>query len=357
MANRTAEPDESITGTALATINAPADGVMALAHMPDADFKSRLDAMKRGITRQRTIQKELMIGPTEENPEGEDYGVIPGTKKPTLLKPGAEKLCNFYGLVPTFSQQVVVGDGVHSPVLRVLCECRLHRTNDDGPVVGMGLGAANSWERKHRYRSADRACPACGVAGTIRRSGYERNGDKGWYCHTRAGGCNATFHSKDPAIVDQQGGRVENPDPYDVENTLVKMAKKRALVDATLTATATSGLFAQDIEDLEPTNRPTTTDAAEEPDTGRQPGDEPPDHEEPPTEITIEQMLEAFHSINASWQDAKFRVYVNGRVGRELPADAPVGSLTQAERKILLGCIAFTLDERAKKKAAKGAAK
>ena len=29
-----------------------------------------------------------------------DYGVIPGTKKPTLLKPGAEKLCRLFNLRP-----------------------------------------------------------------------------------------------------------------------------------------------------------------------------------------------------------------------------------------------------------------
>ena len=31
---------------------------------------------------------------------GKDYGVIPGTDKPTLLKPGAEKLCSLFGLTP-----------------------------------------------------------------------------------------------------------------------------------------------------------------------------------------------------------------------------------------------------------------
>ena len=32
-----------------------------------------------------------------------DFGEIPGTNKPTLLKPGAEKLCNFFGLEPEFT--------------------------------------------------------------------------------------------------------------------------------------------------------------------------------------------------------------------------------------------------------------
>ncbi len=45
--------------------------------------------------------------------------------------------------------------------------------------------------------------------------------------------------------------RAENPDPADQYNTVLKMAKKRALVDAVLTATAASDCFAQDLEDLE----------------------------------------------------------------------------------------------------------
>ena len=32
-----------------------------------------------------------------------DFSEIPGTSKPTLLKPGAEKLCNFFGLEPEFT--------------------------------------------------------------------------------------------------------------------------------------------------------------------------------------------------------------------------------------------------------------
>jgi hypothetical protein len=31
-----------------------------------------------------------------------DYGVIPGTKKPTLLKPGSEKLCRLFSLRPSY---------------------------------------------------------------------------------------------------------------------------------------------------------------------------------------------------------------------------------------------------------------
>ena len=39
-------------------------------------------------------------------------------------------------------------------------------------------------------------------------------------------------------------------EPEDADNTILKMAKKRALIDAVLTVTAASDIFAQDVEDL-----------------------------------------------------------------------------------------------------------
>lgn len=217
------------------------NAAMALALMPEADFEARLKLLKTGQERVARIQRELMT-------EGEDYGVIPGTPKPTLFKPGAEKLCQFYYLVPRFVERTIEGDGQTVPHLRVRVTCYLHHGTEDGPIVGEGVGAANSWEKKYRYRTAQRECPACGVSGSIRRSRYD---DKGWYCWDKAGGCGAKFSADEPDIVRQELGMVDNPDPYDAENTFLKMATKRAQVDAVLRTTATSGLFAQDLEDEE----------------------------------------------------------------------------------------------------------
>jgi hypothetical protein len=44
----------------------------------------------------------------------QDFGEIPGTHKPTLLKPGAEKLCNFFGLEPEFTPIV---EDIHRALL------------------------------------------------------------------------------------------------------------------------------------------------------------------------------------------------------------------------------------------------
>lgn len=247
MANTELMDMPSTEHRALSLVQRDGNGAIALAMITDADFESRITAMKVGRDRVRRIQSELMR-------EDEDYGVIPGTKKPTLLKPGAETLCQAYGLVPSFKNDTILGDGFTTPHIRIVTTCELHMGSKDGPVVGEGGGAANSWERKHRYRTAQRHCPACGVDGAIKRSKFEDRvtGDKGWYCHAASGGCGKQFKSDDPAITDQQGGQVENPDPFDVENTLLKMSAKRAQIDAVLRATATSGLFTQDVEDIAP---------------------------------------------------------------------------------------------------------
>ncbi len=57
--------------------------------------------------------------------------------------------------------------------------------------------------------------------------------------------------SCDHRIVGQEVGRKENPDIADTYNTVLKMAKKRAFVDASLTATAASDIFTQDVEDMD----------------------------------------------------------------------------------------------------------
>ena len=44
--------------------------------------------------------------------------------------------------------------------------------------------------------------------------------------------------------------RIENDNPQDLANTILKMAKKRSFVDGILTVTGASRIFTQDIEDI-----------------------------------------------------------------------------------------------------------
>lgn len=176
-----------------------------------------------------------------------DYGIIPGTgTKPSLFKPGAEKIAKLLGL----SDQYNIIDRQEDwskPFFRYMIKCQLISVRN-GVVVSEGLGECNSFESKYRYRDAKRKCPACGAEAIIK--GKEEYGG-GWLCYKRQGGCGQTFADNDSSIIDQVIGKVENEDIFTQVNTLIKMAKKRALVDASLSAGRLSNIFTQDIEDFE----------------------------------------------------------------------------------------------------------
>ena len=157
--------------------------------------------------------------------EGKDYGVIPGTgDKPTLLKPGAEKLCSLFGLYPEFETVDHITD-FEKGLFYFREKCTLYR---NGEPVASGVGSCNNMEKKYRYRYV-----------------YENK---------------ATEEEKETAVsVETKNGRygaykvykVENSEPFDLVNTIDKMAQKRALVAATLIGANASEFYTQDIEDLD----------------------------------------------------------------------------------------------------------
>lgn len=179
--------------------------------------------------------------------EGEDFGTIPGTPKPTLLKPGADKLCELYGLSDSYEIVDKVEDfDAHPPLFDYTIRCVLTRIRT-GLAVASGLGSCNSYEKKYRWRDSSRKCPQC-MKETIIKGKEEFGG--GFLCYAKKGGCGAKFKDDDPAITKQTVGRVENEDIADIKNTILKMSKKRAKIDATLSATRSSGVFTQDVEDI-----------------------------------------------------------------------------------------------------------
>lgn len=178
--------------------------------------------------------------------EGIDYGVIPGTEKPVLLLPGAQKICTFFGYVPHYEVDAIeewMPAKYGEPLFYYKFTCLLRK---DGKPVGEGQGSCNSWESKYRYRAAKRKCPACGNESIIQ--GKQEYGG-GWLCFAKKGGCGAKFAAGDPSIEGQKVGRVTNPDFADAINTVQKMGQKRAYVAATLSATGASQYFTQDLED------------------------------------------------------------------------------------------------------------
>lgn len=184
--------------------------------------------------------QDVMRGVMHEN---EHFGIIPGCKKPSLWKPGAEKLSSTFRLAPYYSWDEKDLPRGHK---EFVMKCTLKHIPTD-KIHGEGLGSCSTMETKYRYRDEERKCPKCGAEAIIK--GKEEFGG-GWVCFKKKNGCGAKFADGDQAIEGQKAGRVEYDNPADFYNTALKMAKKRAHIDATLTVTAASDIFTQDLEDM-----------------------------------------------------------------------------------------------------------
>lgn len=175
-----------------------------------------------------------------------DYGLVPGSNKMVLLKPGAEKMCSEFGFYPSFEQVTAVEQfDPDRPLFHYRYRAVLYRIGT-GERIAEGIGSCNSMEKKYRYRQGERLCPKCGKAAIIK--GRTEFGG-GWVCFKKKDGCGAKFEDNDPQIVGQQAEQIANPDIFDQINTLDKMAQKRALIAAVLIATNASAYFTQDLED------------------------------------------------------------------------------------------------------------
>ncbi|MGO4498843.1 hypothetical protein AB4114_23450 [Paenibacillus sp. 2RAB27] len=183
------------------------------------DLRKKLADMKQKLNLTKEFFREVMQ-------EGVDYGIIPGTDKPTLLKPGAEGLCEFYNFAPTIASKVE-DKNFETGFYGVDITIRLiHRGS--GAIIGEGVGHANTFESRYRWRWVSEKDLPKGVDKEDLVS-KERTGKYGKY----------------------QSYRMENDDMHSIWNTVLKMAKKRALVDATLAATRSSGIFTQTEQELE----------------------------------------------------------------------------------------------------------
>ena len=87
--------------------------------------------------------------------EDEHYGTIPGTNKPTLYKPGAEKLSMTFRFAPKYTvERYDMGNGHRE--YEVICE--LYSINT-GQFVGAGVGNCNTRETKYFYRTENTGKP------------------------------------------------------------------------------------------------------------------------------------------------------------------------------------------------------
>jgi len=195
--------------------------------------ETNLSMVQRLKERINTIQyahRQIMV-------EGVDYGVIPGCgTKPALMKAGAEKLMLAFRISPTFQETVKDFDGMHR---EIIVKCTL--TDSNGSILGEGLGSCSTLETKYRYRNIsdyeilDTPIPKDSKEkkSEYRKQGFGmKNVDGVWYW-----------------VKYLDSVKSENPDPADQWNTVLKMAKKRALVDGALTVLGASDIFTQDIDE------------------------------------------------------------------------------------------------------------
>ncbi len=225
----------------------PSRALPALATMTDEQFEALAHAGRKLRERIQVVHRDIMQ-------QDVDYGTIPGTPRPTLLKSGAEVLTKFLNgtarfLEPQFIERYVHrddGQGGSWFLSYTVC-CQI--VDETGAVVGEGWGNCNSWEPKYRWREGQPTCPECG-ARTVFTSKFKD--EPGFYCWAKKGGCGAKFAPSDERITSQPAGKVENPDPHGVLNTLLKMAQKRAHVAAALNGACASGSFTQDLEEDAP---------------------------------------------------------------------------------------------------------
>lgn len=153
------------------------------------------------------VQKETHQIIQEALEKGRDYGSIPGAgDRPVLLKPGAERLCTAFGCHPDYevlekeidhdrenvSRDRYGKERRSQGLYRYVVKCLLRRGD---VVVASGVASCSTMESKYISR------------------------------------------------------------PRDVENTVLKMAQKRAFVAATLNAFALSDRFTQDIEETPVSDR------------------------------------------------------------------------------------------------------
>jgi len=153
--------------------------VNSLSIIENVDIKSVESTTRKINEFQAIVSKNLK--------RGKDYGIIPGCSKPTLLKPGAEKILMLMGLQSTYEILDSTRDW-HEGFFQYQVRCTLVKNE---VVITQGLGCCNSRENKYKKQ-----------------------------------------------------------DPYTIDNTILKMAKKRSQVDATLTVASLSEIFTQDMEDI-----------------------------------------------------------------------------------------------------------
>lgn len=183
--------------------------INALSIIDTVEIDNIASTMAKIQQMQNVVQKTLK--------KGHDFGEVPGTSKPTLLKPGGEKICMLFGLNPEYEFLQTTED-YDKEFFSYNIRCTLFR---NGQPVAQGVGSCNSKEKKYRYINVDKIPE--------------------------------NYVGQSEEFTDKYGRvkyKINNPDICSLVNTILKMAKKRAFIDAVLQVASLSEVFTQDIEDM-----------------------------------------------------------------------------------------------------------
>lgn len=154
-----------------------------------------LTEASRAIVEARRMNYEIIAptGQTATLKRDVDFGVIPKTKKPSLYKSGAEKICFAYGLMQRYHIESKIEETAPEPFFFYTVRCdlvKINLQNGQEYVFTSGYGSANTKEKRNGFNGA-----------------------------------------------------------YDAANSALKMAAKRALTAAAISVCGGSDLFTMDIED------------------------------------------------------------------------------------------------------------
>ncbi len=274
--------------------------------------------------------------------EGEHYGKIPGCgDKPTLLKAGAEKLGFAFRLRPDFEIEQTDFIDEHREY-RIVCTL-IHVVS--GVVYGQGVGCCSTKEGKYKYRTGE-----VEFTGQPVPSEYWTNRDISLI------GGKGFVPKKNPDTskweIARQGEKVEHNNPADYYNTCLKMAKKRAHVDAIITVTAASDIFTQDIEDMDEVRNQAATYTIEQQSEAGTPQRKQPDETQPSTEPTNEKIREMCLEITDGGEvrAAELLVSLTTFTGKDGQVVAGIKSTSliksQAQRNVLYGKLLKMLGEK-----------
>lgn len=227
--------------------------------------RQRINDLKQMLATVKEIRTSVLI-------EKVDFGTIPGTSKPTLYKPGAEKIMRTLRLRPHFETLAETIDFERGFIM-YRYRCQLLEV-DTGLEIAESIGSCNSFEDKYRWRWVPQHEIPAGVQPAAERTtsieefkfAYDKRETSGKYGkpesywqqfddaindgtvqHTQAKtsrGSSAVYR------IESKLYQIPNPRVFDVMNTLDKMAQKRAFVSAVLMAGNVSEYFTVDLEDL-----------------------------------------------------------------------------------------------------------